>query len=46
MAALNLARDLVAERAAKQGSAANDDRVRALTERVEGILRGAGPPAG
>jgi cell division protein ZapA (FtsZ GTPase activity inhibitor) len=46
MAALNLARDLVAERAANQGSAAQDERVRALTERVEGLLRGAGPPAG
>ncbi len=44
MAALNLARDLVAERAVGSGSAAQDERVRALSERVEGLLRGAGPP--
>jgi cell division protein ZapA (FtsZ GTPase activity inhibitor) len=46
MAALNLARDLVAEREANQGGVAQDERVRALTERVEGLLRGPGPPAG
>lgn len=46
MAALNLARDLVAERAANQGGVAQDERMRALTERVEGMLRGPGPPAG
>lgn len=46
MAALNLARDLVAERESGHDSSANDERVRALSERVEGLLRGAGPPPG
>jgi len=46
MAALNLARDLVAERALSQGAVSQDERVRALSERVEGLLRGAGPPPG
>jgi cell division protein ZapA len=46
MAALNLARDLVSERATSHSAAANDERVRALAERVEGLLRGAGPAAG
>jgi cell division protein ZapA (FtsZ GTPase activity inhibitor) len=46
MAALNLARDLVAERASSEGTASHEERVRALTERVEGLLRGAGAPAG
>lgn len=45
MAALNLARDLVAERASSDENASHDERVRALAERVEGLLRGAGPPA-
>jgi cell division protein ZapA len=46
MAALNLARDLVAERESGHDSSAHDERVRALSERVEGLLRGAGPPPG
>lgn len=46
MAALNLARDLVAERESSEGFAAHDERVRALTDRVEDLLRGAGPAAG
>ena len=46
MAALNLARDLVAERESSEGFASHDERVRALTDRVEDLLRGAGPAAG
>jgi cell division protein ZapA (FtsZ GTPase activity inhibitor) len=38
MAALNLARDLAAERAARQGDAIAAERLRSLTERVEGAL--------
>ncbi len=47
MAALNLARDLVAERESSEGFAySHDERVRALTDRVEDLLRDAGPAAG
>jgi len=46
MAALNLARDLVAEREGRQEHAAHDERIRALADRVEDLLRGAGAPPG
>jgi cell division protein ZapA (FtsZ GTPase activity inhibitor) len=46
MAALNLARDLVAEREGRHEHAAHDERIRALTERVEELLRDAGAPPG
>jgi cell division protein ZapA (FtsZ GTPase activity inhibitor) len=42
MAALNLARDLVAERSARGSEAVGAARVRALTERIEGLLRASG----
>lgn len=45
MAALNLARDLVAERNARREEEAEAERVRALAERVEQALRGAHPSA-
>ncbi len=41
MAALNLARDLVAERSARQSEATSTERIHALTERVESLLRDA-----
>lgn len=41
MAAMNLARDLVTERAARGESTAHAERVRALAERVEDVLRRA-----
>ncbi|RIL05436.1 MAG: cell division protein ZapA [Proteobacteria bacterium] len=43
MAALNLARDLVAERSARQLDTGAAERMRALTERVEGLLRPGEP---
>lgn len=45
MAAMNLARDLVAERAARGDGAAQAERVRALADRVEEVLRGSPPAA-
>ena len=45
MAALNDAGTPDAEPAASDETPSHDERVRALTERVEGLLRGAGPPA-
>jgi cell division protein ZapA (FtsZ GTPase activity inhibitor) len=44
MAALNLARDLVTERLLRQGESVSADRVRALAERVERVLREPGTP--
>ena len=46
MAALNLARDLVAERSMRHEDESSADRVRVLAERVEQVLRESGPPAG
>lgn len=42
MAALNLARDLAAERSIRQSESVGPDRIRALTERVESVLLEAG----
>jgi cell division protein ZapA len=42
MAAVNLARDLLAERAAKRSELAGAERTRLLTERVEELLREGG----
>jgi len=44
MAAMNLARDLVSERAVRGDVEASADRMRALAERVEEVLRES-PPA-
>ena len=44
MAALNLARDLVAERLARMGDESDGERVRVLAERVEQVLRESGSP--
>lgn len=41
MTAVNLARDLLAERAARRGAAETVPRLRALADRVEIALRGA-----
>jgi cell division protein ZapA len=46
MAALNLARDLVAERGARQEGESNAERVRVLAERLEQVLRESSPAAG
>lgn len=46
MAAMNLARDLVAERGLRGDSASSAQRVRALAERVEEVLRESPPSAG
>ena len=46
MAALNLARDLVAERGARQDGENAAERVRTLADRVEQVLREATPTAG
>jgi cell division protein ZapA len=43
MAAVNLARDLLAERAVRRGEAASAQRVRRLSERVEAALREVDP---
>ena len=45
MAAMNLARDLVAERGARQEGESSAERVRAIAERVEQVLREASPTA-
>ena len=45
MAALNLARDLVAERGARQEGESAAERVRTLADRVEQVLRESGPTA-
>jgi len=45
MAALNLARDLLAERAVRRSDGETADRVRSLTDRVEAALREAAAPA-
>ncbi len=45
MAALNLARDLVAERGAREEGESNAERVRTLADRVEQVLRESGPTA-
>jgi cell division protein ZapA len=42
MAALNLARDLLAERGARQGTDVSTDRIRALADHVEQVLASAG----
>lgn len=46
MAALNLARDLLAERGARQDGESGAERVRTLADRVEQILRESSPAAG
>lgn len=43
MAAVNIARDLLAERAGRRVEAVGGERLRALTERVEALLREPGP---
>ena len=45
MAAMNLARDLVAERGARADEGASADRLRALAEEIEEVLRGSSPAA-
>ena len=45
MAALNLARDLLAERAVRRSDGETADRLRSLTDRVEAALREAAVPA-
>lgn len=45
MAALNLARDLVAERGARLEEESSSERVRVLAEQVEQLLRESGSPA-
>jgi len=45
MAALNLARDLLAERAVRRSDGESADRLRSLTDRVEAALREAAVPA-
>lgn len=40
MTAVNLARDLLAERSLRRGGAATSPRLRALADRVEAVLRG------
>ena len=45
MAALNLARDLLAERAVRRSDGETAGRLRSLTERVEAALREAAVPA-
>jgi cell division protein ZapA len=45
MAALNLARDLLAERAVRRSDGETADRLRSLTDRVEAALREAAAPA-
>ncbi|MCU0670844.1 MAG: cell division protein ZapA [Myxococcota bacterium] len=42
MAALNLARDLTAERDGRELEVAGADRIRSLADGIEGVLRGAG----
>jgi cell division protein ZapA len=46
MAALNLARDLVAERSARQDGESHAERIRAIADRVEQVLRESSPAAG
>ena len=45
MAALNLARDLLAERTGRRTEGEIAERLRSLTDRVEAALREAAPPA-
>jgi len=45
MAALNLARDLLAERAVRRSDGETAGRLRSLTDRVEAALREAAVPA-
>jgi cell division protein ZapA len=45
MAALNLARDLVAERGAREEAESSAERVRTLADRVEQVLRESSPTA-
>jgi cell division protein ZapA (FtsZ GTPase activity inhibitor) len=45
MAAMNLARDLLAERGVRGEGAASAQRIRALAARVEEVLRESQPPA-
>jgi cell division protein ZapA (FtsZ GTPase activity inhibitor) len=45
MAALNLARDLLAERSERKADGESAERLRGLTDRVEAVLREAAAPA-
>jgi cell division protein ZapA (FtsZ GTPase activity inhibitor) len=46
MAAMNLGRDLLTERGARRGDAVAPERIRALTDRIEALLREGGAARG
>jgi cell division protein ZapA (FtsZ GTPase activity inhibitor) len=46
MAAMNLGRDLLAERGSRRGDAVPPERISALTDRIEALLREGGAARG